>query len=94
MENTEQQQERNDRKTYTGIVASRTGDKSIKVRIAYKIPHPRYNKVVNRATIVHAHDEKNECSPGDTVTVMETRPLSRLKRYRVVSLDAKAPIAG
>lgn len=74
---------RNDRKTLIGFITSRSGDKSVKVTVPYKIPHPRYLKVINRKTVVHVHDEKNETHVGDTVEIMETRPLSRLKRWRV-----------
>jgi small subunit ribosomal protein S17 len=77
---------RNSRKTQIGFVTSRSGDKSVKVTIAYKTPHPLYHKVVNRQTVLHVHDEKNETKVGDKVEVMETRPLSRLKRWRVVSI--------
>ena len=77
---------RNSRKTQIGFVSSRSGDKSVKVTIAYKTPHPLYHKVVNRQTVLHVHDEKNETKVGDKVEVMETRPLSRLKRWRVVSV--------
>ena len=77
---------RNTRKTQTGFVTSRSGDKSVKVTIAYKTPHPLYHKVVNRQTVLHVHDEKNETKVGDKVEVMETRPLSRLKRWRVISV--------
>jgi small subunit ribosomal protein S17 len=77
---------RNTRKTQIGFVTSRSGDKSVKVTIAYKTPHPLYHKVVNRQTVLHVHDEKNETKVGDKVEVMETRPLSRLKRWRVVSV--------
>jgi small subunit ribosomal protein S17 len=77
---------RNSRKTQIGFVTSRSGDKSVKVTIAYKTPHPLYHKVVNRQTVLHVHDEKNETKVGDKVEVMETRPLSRLKRWRVVSV--------
>ena len=72
--------------TQIGFVTSRSGDKSVKVTIAYKTPHPLYHKVVNRQTVLHVHDEKNETKVGDKVEVMETRPLSRLKRWRVVSV--------
>jgi small subunit ribosomal protein S17 len=75
---------RNNRKTLLGLVTSRSGDKSIKVTVAYKIPHPRYLKVINRKTVVHVHDEKNESHVGDQVEIMETRPMSRLKRWRVI----------
>ena len=81
---------RNTRKTIIGFVTSRSGDKSIKVTIPYKAPHPLYHKVVNRQTVLHVHDEKNETKVGDKVEVMETRPLSRLKRWRVVSIIQKA----
>lgn len=81
---------RSTRKTQTGFVSSRSGDKSIKVTVAYKTPHPLYQKVVNRQTVLHVHDEKNETKVGDKVEVMETRPLSRLKRWRVRSIVQKA----
>lgn len=75
---------RNSRKTLIGNVTSRSGDKSVKVTVPYKIPHPRYKKVINRKTVVHVHDESNETKVGDKVQIMETRPLSRLKRWRVI----------
>lgn len=77
---------RNARQTLIGVVSSRSGDKSVKVTIPYKIPHPRYKKVINRRSVVHAHDEKNETRLGDKVEIMETRPLSRLKRFRIVRI--------
>lgn len=82
--------QRSARKTQIGFVSSRSGDKSVKVTVAYKTPHPLYQKVVNRQTVLHVHDEKNETKVGDQVEVMETRPLSRLKRWRVVSILQKA----
>ena len=82
--------QRNQRRSQIGFVTSRSGDKSIKVTVAYKTPHPLYHKVVNRQTVLHVHDEKNETKVGDKVEVMETRPLSRLKRWRVVSILEKA----
>src|SRR5687767_2139138 len=85
--------QRTKRKTQIGFVTSRSGDKSIKVTIAYKTPHPLYQKVVNRQTVLHVHDEKNETKPGDKVEVMETRPISRLKRWRVVNVLHKAVTA-
>lgn len=85
--------QRTKRKTQIGFVSSRSGDKSIKVTIAYKTPHPLYHKVVNRQTVLHVHDEKNETKVGDLVEVMETRPISRLKRWRVVSIVQKAVTA-
>jgi small subunit ribosomal protein S17 len=82
--------QRAQRKTLIGFVTSRSGDKSVKVTVAYKTPHPRYHKVVNRQTILHAHDEKNEAKVGDKVGIMETRPLSRLKRWRIVNVIERA----
>jgi small subunit ribosomal protein S17 len=84
-------QTRNTRKKLLGTVTSRMGDKSVKVTVPYKIPHPLYGKVINRKTVLHAHDEKNETKPGDEVEIMETRPLSRLKRWRVIRLVEAAP---
>ena len=85
--------QRTKRKTQIGFVSSRSGDKSIKVTVAYKTPHPLYQKVVNRQTVLHVHDEKNETAVGDQVEVMETRPLSRLKRWRVLTVLQKAVAA-
>jgi small subunit ribosomal protein S17 len=85
--------QRTTRKTQIGFVSSRSGDKSIKVTIAYKTPHPLYHKVVNRQTVLHVHDEKNETKVGDKVEVMETRPISRLKRWRVTAVLQKAIVA-
>jgi len=84
---------RNVRKTLLGFVTSRSGDKSIKVTIPYKTPHPLYHKVINRKTVVHVHDEKNEAKLGDKVEIMETRPLSRLKRWRVISVVERSETA-
>ena len=81
---------RNKRKTIIGFVTSRSGNKSVKVTIPYKTPHPLYHKVINRKTVVHAHDEKNETKVGDKVEIMETRPLSRLKRWRVLRVTVPA----
>jgi small subunit ribosomal protein S17 len=77
---------RNTRKAIIGFVTSRSGNKSVKVTIPYKTPHPLYHKVINRKTVVHVHDEKNETKIGDKVEIMETRPMSRLKRWRVLSV--------
>ncbi len=82
--------ERNSRKTLVGFVTSRSGDKSIKVTVPFKVPHPRYQKVINRKTVVHVHDEKNETNLGDKVEIMETRPISRLKRWRVINVIERA----
>ena len=81
---------RNQRKIITGFVTSRSGDKSVKVTVPYKTPHPLYHKIINRKTVVHVHDEKNETKVGDRVEIMETRPLSRLKRWRVIAIVERA----
>jgi small subunit ribosomal protein S17 len=77
---------RNQRKTIIGFVTSRSGSKSVKVTVPYKTPHPLYHKIISRKTVVHVHDEKNETVVGDKVEIMETRPISRLKRWRVVTI--------
>jgi len=81
---------RNTRKTLIGFVTSRSGDKSIKVTIPYKTPHSLYHKVINRKTVVHVHDEVNDAKVGDKVEIMESRPLSRLKRWRVINIIERA----
>jgi small subunit ribosomal protein S17 len=85
-------EERNSRKLLQGVVSSRSGDKSVKVTVAYKITHPRFHKVINRKTVLHAHDEQNETKPGDKVEIMETRPLSKLKRWRIIRVLHVAPV--
>ena len=85
---------RNSRKTLTGTVTSRSGDKTIKVTYFYKIPHPLYKKEIRRKTVVHAHDANNECGLGDKVEIMETRPISKLKRWRVTRVLEVAPKLG
>ena len=81
---------RKKRKEIVGFVTGRSGDKTIKVTYAYKIPHSRYLKEIKRETIIHTHDEKNECGIGDKVEIMETRPLSKLKRWRVTRVLEKS----
>ena len=82
--------ERNLRKTRTGKVVSDKMDKTIVVAVQDNVKHPLYNKIVKRTYKLKAHDENNECSIGDTVKVMETRPLSRDKRWRLVEIIEKA----
>ncbi|MCR5183258.1 MAG: 30S ribosomal protein S17 [Opitutales bacterium] len=89
-----EEQARSSRKVLIGVVTSKTGDKSVKVTYFYKKPHPVFGKEIKRKTVIHAHDEKNECNVGDKVELMETRPLSKLKRFRVVSIVEKAKIVG
>ena len=83
-------EERGMRKTRTGIVVSDKMDKTITVAVKYRVRHPLYGKIINRTTKLKAHDENNECGIGDTVRVMETRPLSRGKRWRLVEIIEKA----
>ncbi|HIS95193.1 MAG TPA: 30S ribosomal protein S17 [Candidatus Ventricola gallistercoris] len=78
------------RKTRVGVVVSDKMDKTITVAVKYRVRHPLYGKIMNRTTKLKAHDEKNECGIGDTVRVMETRPLSHDKRWRLVEIIEKA----
>ncbi|MDR1585075.1 MAG: 30S ribosomal protein S17 [Prevotellaceae bacterium] len=77
---------RNLRKERTGVVFSNKMDKTITVAVKWKEKHPIYGKFVNKTRKFHAHDEKNDCNIGDTVRIMETRPLSKLKRWRLVEI--------
>ena len=78
------------RKTRAGVVVSDKMDKTITIAVKYRVRHPLYGKIMNRTTKIKAHDEKNECGIGDTVRIMETRPLSRDKRWRLVEIIEKA----
>ena len=82
--------ERNLRKVRIGKVVSDKMDKTIVVAVKTKVLHPLYGKTVNRTTKFKAHDENNECGIGDTVRIMETRPLSKDKRWRLVEIVEKA----
>ena len=82
--------ERNLRKTRTGMVVSDKMVKTIVVAIEDNVRHPLYKKIVKRTVRLKAHDENNECGTGDTVEVMETRPLSKDKRWRLVRIIEKA----
>ena len=82
--------ERNLRKTRVGKVISNKMDKTIVVAVEDNVKHPLYNKIVKRTYKLKAHDENNECGIGDTVKVMETRPLSKDKRWRLVEIIEKA----
>ncbi len=85
-------EERNLRKTLIGIVESNKMDKTIVVKVETSVKHPIYKKVVKRTYKLKAHDEENECQIGDKVKVMETRPLSKDKRWRLVEVMEKAVI--
>lgn len=78
------------RKERVGVVSSNKMDKTITVAVKWKEKHPIYGKFVNKTKNYHAHDEKNECNIGDTVRIMETRPLSRTKRWRLVNIIERA----
>lgn len=83
-------EERNLRKTRVGVVSSDKMDKTVVVTVKDKVKHPLYKKIVNRTIKFKAHVENNECGVGDKVLIMETRPLSKDKRWRVVEIIEKA----
>ena len=82
--------ERNLRKTRTGKVVSNKMDKTIVVAVENNVKHPLYNKIIKRTYKLKAHDENNDCNIGDTVRVMETKPLSKDKRWRLVEIVERA----
>ncbi len=86
----EENQVRNLRKEKVGVVVSDKMDKSIVVAVKRKVKHPMYGKFVNKTTKFHAHDESNTCNEGDTVRIMETRPLSKTKCWRLVEIIERA----
>ena len=81
---------RNLRKEKVGVIFSNKMEKSVTVAVKWKEKHPMYGKFVNRTKKFHAHDESNDCKIGDTVRIMETRPLSKTKRWRVVEILERA----
>ncbi len=83
-------EERNLRKTRVGMVVSDKMDKTVVVAIEDNVKHPVYGKIIKRTLKVHAHDEENTCGVGDKVEIMETRPLSKTKRWRIVEIIEKA----
>ena len=82
--------ERNLRKTQVGLVSSDKMDKTVVVTVKDRVRHPLYKKIVNRTVKIKAHDENNECHVGDKVLIMETRPISKDKHWRVVEIIEKA----
>jgi small subunit ribosomal protein S17 len=80
---------RGGRKTRTGQVISSSMNKTIVVRAVTRVPHPKFGKIVKQMKKFYAHDEENKAKPGDTVRIMETRPLSKLKRWRLVEVMGK-----
>ena len=83
-------EERGIRKTRIGVVVSDKMDKTVVVSIKTRVRHPLYGKIMNKTSKLKAHDEENACGIGDTVRLMDTRPLSREKRWRVVEIIEKA----
>ncbi len=81
---------RNSRKVRVGVVVSDARDKTVTVEVPRSTRHPRYDKIVRTSTKLHAHDEANDAHIGDTVRIMETRPLSKQKRWRVVEVVERA----
>lgn len=86
----EQKVERNARKERVGVVTSAKMNKTIVVSVVRNVKHPKYGKFLKRTKKFYAHDEKNECREGDTVRIMETRPLSKLKNWRLVEIVERA----
>ena len=82
--------ERNNRKVREGLVVSNAMDKTVKVEVSDRKRHPRYNKTVQHNTTLYVHDEENTLNVGDRVRVMETRPLSKLKRWRLLEIVERA----
>ena len=80
------------RKRRKGVVASKSGNKSIVVVVESRKPHPLYGKIIKQSSKFHAHDEENVANVGDTVVIMETRPISRMKRWRLVEVTEKAKV--
>jgi small subunit ribosomal protein S17 len=80
----------NRRKVRQGVVVSQKPDKTVVVAVTERVPHPRYRKIVQRTKKFHAHDELNSCGEGDLVRIQETRPLSKLKRWRVLEIVERA----
>ena len=83
-------EERGRRKVRTGVVVSDAMEKTVVVRIAHQVRHPMYGKIVRRSTKLQAHDEASDAHVGDTVRIVETRPLSKTKRWRVVEVVERA----
>src|SRR5881275_2780153 len=92
-ENTTPTKERGTRRVAVGVVTSDKMNKTRRVEIPRLVKHPRYGKYIKRRTVCHVHDEKNESHAGDTVEIMETRPLSKTKNWRLVRVVTKAPLS-
>ena len=83
-------EDRNNRKVRQGVVVSAASDKTCVVKVEERKPHPKYGKMMTHSEKYHAHDEQNAAGVGDTVSIMETRPLSKMKRWRLVEIVEKA----
>tara|TARA_B110000263_G_C15114214_1_gene421260 strand:+ start:217 stop:477 length:261 start_codon:yes stop_codon:yes gene_type:complete len=83
-------QERNNRKTRTGVVVSDKREKTVTVAIRQAFPHPKYGKIVRKTNKLHAHDGSLDVKIGDTVKIMETKPISKMKRWRVIEVIERA----
>ena len=83
-------EQRNLRKERIGVVVSNKMEKTVVVAVKWKEKHPIYGKFVNKTKKFHAHDDKNDCNIGDTIKIMETRPLSKTKRWRLVEILERA----
>ena len=83
-------QERNNRKVRTGVVVSDKREKTVTVAIRQAFPHPKYGKIVRKTNKLHAHDDSLDAKIGDTVKIMETKPISKMKRWRVVEVIERA----
>ena len=81
---------KNNRKQLIGTIISDKMDKTVSVKVVRKVPHPMYKKYINKTKKYYAHDPQNLCSKGDTVIIEESKPLSRLKRWRVLKIQEKA----
>ncbi len=90
MSDQQTQPERNSRKTFEGLIVSDKMDKTVVVAVEDRVKHALYGKVLRRTSKLKAHDEQNECGMGDRVRIMETRPLSATKRWRVVEILERA----
>ncbi|MGE3181207.1 MAG: 30S ribosomal protein S17 [Phycisphaerae bacterium] len=88
---TKNQTPRKSRATRIGVVSSAGRDKTVAVTVSYRVLHPKYGKIMERNSKLHAHDEENACSKGDRVEIVETRPMSKTKSWRVVRILEKAP---
>lgn len=86
-------QERSQRKTRSGEVISTKMDKTVVVKTVTRVPHPRFGKIIKQVKKFHVHDENNEAKVGDIVAIMETRPLSKLKRWRLIEILKQSALA-